>query len=157
MLCVSYQSVSPNHWSSVVIDGRQRDSSMKRNRNAWECLLFDDSCDIKVYILPIHQGTIKFYEWTCHKIKYEMETKKEPNYKELKTIVVVRVENIWEKTSIPIVERKRVKEMLKLYHLKDKNLLKSYSKIPDKKLKEFRRSSMALFDISTNKYKDISK
>lgn len=45
--------------------------------------------------------------------------------------------------------------MLKTYHSKCKNLLKSHPKIPDKKLVEFRRSSKALFDIATCKCKDI--
>jgi hypothetical protein len=37
--------------------------------------------------------------------KYENETKKEPTYKEIDTIIISRVENIWTKASIPIVER----------------------------------------------------
>jgi len=128
---------------------------MERTRNAWKCPLFGDSCDVEDNILPTYQDIMKFYEWTRHKIKYENETKKEPTYKEIETIVISRIENIWIKASIPIVERKRIKAMLKTYHSKCKNLLKSHPKIPDKKLVEFRRSSKALFDIATCKCKDI--
>jgi len=52
---------------------------------------------------------------------------------------------------------KRVKAMLQAYQLKCKNLLKSNPKIPPTKLEEFRRSSKALFDISTCKCRDINK
>ncbi|KAE9521573.1 hypothetical protein AGLY_018037 [Aphis glycines] len=128
---------------------------MERPRNAWKCPLFGDSCDVEDNILPTYQDIMKFYEWTRHKIKYENETKKEPTYKEIETIVISRIENIWIKASIPIVERKRIKAMLNTYHSKCKNLLKFHPKIPDKKLVEFRRSSKALFDIATCKCKDI--
>ncbi|KAF0728912.1 Uncharacterized protein FWK35_00032074 [Aphis craccivora] len=124
---------------------------MERTRNAWKYPLFGDSCDVEDNILLTYQDIMKFYEWTRHKIKYENETKKEPTYKEIETIVISRIKNI----SIPIVERKRIKAMLKTYHSKCKNLLKSHPKIPDKKLVEFRRSNKALFDIATCKCKDI--
>lgn len=130
---------------------------MARSRNTWKCPLFGETCDINDNMLPTYEDVMKFYEWTRRKIKYEKETKKEPTYKELETVVVARVEDIWVKASIPIVQHKRVNAMLKAYHSKCKNLLKSYPKIPEKKLEEFRHSSKALFDISTCKCKDIKK
>jgi hypothetical protein len=100
---------------------------------------------------------MKFYEWTRYNIKYHKRTKKEPTYKELETRVIIKIESIWTKASIPIVENKQIKAMLKAYNLKCKNLLKSNPKIPRKKLEEFRRKSKALFDISMCKCKDIYK
>ncbi|CAH0546980.1 unnamed protein product [Brassicogethes aeneus] len=105
-------------------------------------------------MLPTYEEVIKFYEWNRHKIKNDKETKKEPSYKELETVVVARIKEIWAKASIPIVQRKRVKAMLQTYHLKCKNLLKSNPKIPENK--EFRRSSKALFDISSCKCKEMN-
>jgi len=107
---------------------------MERSRNVWKCPLFGDACDIRDNRLPTYEEVMKFYEWTRHKIKYDMETKKEPTYKELKAIVVARIENIWTKSSIPFVKHKRVKAMLQAYHLKCKHLLKSNPKIPPRKL-----------------------
>lgn len=47
--------------------------------------------------------------------------------------------------------------MLKAYHLKCKNILKSHPKIPKKKLEEFRRTSNVLFDISSCKCKNMEE
>jgi len=61
----------------------------------------------------------------------------DPAQNKIETIVISRVEIIRSKASIPIVERKRVKAMLKTNHLcifKCKTLLKSHPKIPNKKL-----------------------
>lgn len=82
---------------------------MKRSRIAWKCTLIGDTCYIKDNMLPTYEDVMKFYEWTRYNIKYDKETKKEPTYKELETIVVTKIENIWTKASIPIVENKRIK------------------------------------------------
>jgi len=70
---------------------------MERTRNAWKYPLFGDSCDVEDNILLTYQDIMKFYEWTRHKIKYENETKKEPTYKEIETIVISRIKNVWIK------------------------------------------------------------
>lgn len=100
---------------------------------------------------------MKFYKWTRHTLKYERETKKEPTYKEIETIVVAKLMEIWAKSSIPTVEPKRMKVMLQTYHLKCKNILKSHPKIPENKLEEFRLGSKVLFDFSACKCRDILK
>ena len=45
----------------------------------------------------------------------------------------------------------RVQQMLKAYHLKFNNILKSQPKIPKMRLEEFLASSRVLFDISSGK------
>lgn len=108
--------------------------TMERTRNSWKCPLFGDLCELKDNILPTYEDVMKFYEWTRHTLKYERETKKEPTYKEIETIVVAK---ILAKSSIPTVEPKRMKVMLQTYHLKCKNILKSLPKIPETSWKSF--------------------
>ena len=100
---------------------------------------------------------MKFYEWNRHKIKRDNETNKEPTYKDIENIVVAKIEEIWSRASIPTAQHKRVKVMLKAYYLKCKKLLKSHPKIPENKLEQFRRTSKALFDISSCKCKNIDE
>lgn len=130
---------------------------MERTRTKWKCPLFGDSSDMKSSMLPTYEDIVNFYEWNRHKIKSENETNKEPTYKEIEDIVVAKMEEIWSKASIPIVQRKRVKAMLKAYHLKCKTILKSHPKIPQKKLEEFRHNIKILFDVSSCKCKNIDK
>ncbi|KAJ8728603.1 hypothetical protein PYW07_006299 [Mythimna separata] len=130
---------------------------MDRTREKWKCPLFGDTCDLKENMLPTYEDVMKFYEWNRRKIKLDKDTKKEPTYKEIEAIVVAKIVEIWGKASIPTIQLKGIKVMLKAYHLKCKNLLKSYPKIPEKKLEEFRRSSRVLFDISSCKCTNISE
>lgn len=129
---------------------------MERTRNSWKCPLFGVICDLKDNTLPIYEDVMKFYEWTRHKMKFENGTKKEPTYKELEAIVINKLCEIWNKASIPTVERKRMKVMLQNYHLKCKNILKSHPNIPENRLEEFRRGGKRLFDIASCKCLDIS-
>ncbi|KAF0706458.1 Uncharacterized protein FWK35_00034701, partial [Aphis craccivora] len=50
-------------------------------------------------------------------------TEKEPTYKEIETIVISRIENIWIKAYIPIVERKRIKAIIKKIPVREQNFL----------------------------------
>lgn len=130
---------------------------MENTRDKWKSPLFGDPCELKDNMLPTYADVMKYYEWVRRKIKLERNTKKEPSYKEIEAIVVTKVANIWKKASIPTIQIKGINVMLKAYHLKCKNILKSHPKIPQIKLEEFRRSSRVLFDISSCKCTDISK
>lgn len=130
---------------------------MDTTRKKWKCPLFGNTCDLKDNMLPTYEDVMKYYEWNRRNIKLDRDTKKEPTYKEIQAIVVSKITEIWGKASIPTIERKGINVMLKAYHLKCKNLLKSHPKIPTAKLDEFRRSSRVLFDISSCKCTDISK
>lgn len=107
-------------------------------------------------MLPTYEDIMKCYEWNRHKLKSDQNTKKEPTYKEIEAIVVPKITEIWTSASIPTVQQKVIKVMLKAYHLKCKNILKSHPKIPKKNLEEFRNASKVLFDISTCKCFEIT-
>lgn len=130
---------------------------MNRTRKAFKCPIFGDTSDLRDNMLPTYQEIIKCYEWTRFELKMSKNTKKEPNFQEVSNIVTEKVETLWKKASIPIISHVRVQQMLKAYHLKFKNILKSHPKIPKKRLDEFLDSSKFLFDISACKCKDFTK
>lgn len=130
---------------------------MERTRSKWKCALFGDVSDLNCNILPTYEDVIKCFEWNRHLLKHKKESLKEPSYKEVEDIVVRKIVEIWVKASIPTVQNKRVKVMLKNYHLKYKNILKSPTKTAKKKLEEFLVSSKTLFDISSCKCKNIDE
>lgn len=130
---------------------------MNRTRSTWKCPLFGDLSDLKCNVLPTYEDVMKFYEWSKHTNKRSKETNKEPTFKELVNIVALKIEHIWSKASIPTVQLKRIKSMLKNYHLKCKKIMKSYPKIPQKRLEEFLCNSKVLFDIAACKCKNINE
>lgn len=130
---------------------------MERTRNSLKCPLLGEISDIKDNMLPTYKEIMKYYEWARWQFKFDKGTKKEPTFLEIANIISTRIEEIWTKASLPIVSHTRVTQMLKSYHLKYKNLLESYPKIPEKTLEEFRRSSKVLFDISACKCKNLNE
>lgn len=130
---------------------------MNRTRKAWECPVFGTTSDLKNNMLPTYEDIIKCYEWNRLDIKMAKNTKKEPSFQEVADIVVEKIENIWKKASLPTVSHSRVQQMVKAYHLKYKNLLKSHPNIPKKRLKGFLASTKVLFDISPCKCLDFTK
>lgn len=51
---------------------------------------------------------------------------KEPAFAEISEFVVDKLEDIWNKASIPVVSRKRIVKLLQTYHTKYLNLLKPF-------------------------------
>lgn len=130
---------------------------MNRTRKSFKCSIFGDTSDLKDNMLPTYEEVIKCYEWTRFEIKNSKNTKKEPNFQEVADIVTAKIENIWRKASLPILSNVRVQQMLKAYHIKFKDILKSHPKIPKKRLEHFLASSKRLFDISSCKCSDFTK
>lgn len=130
---------------------------MQRTRSVFKCPLFGDVCEMKENVLPTYEDVVKYYEWTRHQLKLQSETAKEPIFGEIADIVVSRIENIWQTASIPTVTRTRIVQMLKAYHLKCKNLLKSIKRLSPDKLNSFQQSSKILFDISACKCKAFAQ
>ena len=123
---------------------------MEKTRSAFKCPLFGCIVDIKDNYLPTYEDVMKYYEWTRHQLKLQLETAKEPTFSQVADIVVPRIEGIW-----PTVTRTRIIQMLKAYHLKCKNLLKSIKKISPEKLESFRENGKLLFDIASCKCKEL--
>lgn len=99
---------------------------------------------------------MKFYEWVRQDLKVRNNTTKEPTFLEIADIVGTKIEELWIKSSIPIVTHKRVLQLLKSYHSKCYNLKKSLKKLKKEKLEEFRVQSRKLFDIAACKCKEFA-
>ncbi|CAH1968197.1 unnamed protein product [Acanthoscelides obtectus] len=130
---------------------------MPRTRSVFKCPVLGVICELKYNVLPTYDDVIKLYEWTRHQRKLRLETAKEPVFAEIADIVTSTIENIWQTASIPTVTRTRIIQMLKAYHLKYKNLLKSVQRVSEDKLERFRHSGRLLFDISACKCKEFIK
>jgi hypothetical protein len=122
-------------------------------RNATNCRLFGAFQELNEAKLPTYKEVMKFYNLVRHHLKMENNSKKEPTVYEVSEIVTRKVESLWEKASLPIITHARVLQLLKAYHAKCKNLIKSLKRLSEEKLQEFYTSSDKLFDLSSCKCK----
>ena len=111
--------------------------------------------------LPTYAYVMKFYNLTKQKLKYELNNKDPPHHN-VAEIVTTKVEQIWDKSSIPQVSHRRVQEMLNKYHKTFMNLLKPYKSRKDsgpyrEKISQFKNESKKLFDICSCKCSFISQ
>lgn len=97
---------------------------------------------------------MQFCAWTRFSKK---ETKKEPTFAEISEVVVDKLEDIWNKASIPVVSRNRIVKLLQTYHTKYVNLLKPFKSRQNdstyiNKIQSFKNeASLRLFDIAACK------
>ncbi len=126
-----------------------------RTRNFSNCPVFGAPCELPETQLPTYYDVMKYYLWVRYDLKPDI-TAKDPTVEEISVIVAGKVVEIWNKASIPTVINKRVLQMIRAYHDKYRNLMKSYKgrKTNEKyvkKLEEFKLESEKLFDISSCK------
>ena len=67
----------------------------------------------------------------------------------------LKVEDVWRKSSLPTVSHTRVIQLLKAYHLKWKNLIKSLKRLSADQKNDFIQHRRVLFDICSCKCKQI--
>ena len=84
---------------------------------------------------------------------------KNPSHFEISSKVTLQIELLWQKASLPTASHDRVQAMLKKYHEKCRNILKSYQTRKDKKnyklkLEELKQEASNLFDICTCECKE---
>ncbi|GBP49054.1 hypothetical protein EVAR_81614_1 [Eumeta japonica] len=130
---------------------------MSNNRQPHKCPIFGTIEDIKENVLPTYQDVMKCYEWNRLQVKIKNVSNKEPTFSEIAEIVTRKVEGVWQKASIPIVSHTRVIQLLKAYHSKCKNIIKSLKRLATEKKTEFLQQSEILFDICSCKCKIISQ
>lgn len=131
-------------------------------REKLNCAVFGAPKPLYESILPTFDDVMKLYLWIKHEIKSKKPVK-EPSFKEIATDVVVEVEKLWQKASIPTVSHTRVLQMLRCYHDKYRALIKNYRQRKDKtsltaKIQAFQHDAKSkLFDISACKCVDFQK
>lgn len=130
-------------------------------RNKLKCLIFGDAKELGNNVLPTYEDIMRYYLYVKHQMKPKI-TSKEPSISSIAEIVAIDIEKVWLKASIPIVSHTRVLQLIKMYHDKYRNLLKSAkSRINNKtfknKLENFQNEAKnSLFDIATCKCIDFS-
>ncbi|CAI6354827.1 unnamed protein product [Macrosiphum euphorbiae] len=124
-------------------------------RNKLKCFIFGDAKELSNNVLPTFEDVMQYYLFVKHKLKPET-TSKEPSVSSIAEIIAV-LEKVWLKASIPVVSHTRVLQMIKTYHDKYRNILKSAkSRINietfKKKLENFQSEAKnSLFDIAACK------
>ncbi len=109
-------------------------------------------------VLPTYQEVIKHYFWLRGSVPQTIE----PSFQEVGYLVVEKLVMIWRKTSIPIVSRSRIFQMLRSYHSKYRSLMKSAkhrqgSLSMKKNITTFQKHAVSsLFDLAACKCKDFN-
>ncbi|KAK0061523.1 hypothetical protein Bpfe_008905 [Biomphalaria pfeifferi] len=134
---------------------------MAVTRKKVSCVIFDAPSEMPDNQLPTYADVMKFYNLTKQRLKYELNNKDPPHHN-VAEIVITKVEQIWDKASIPHVSHRCVQEMLNKYHKAFMNLLKPYKSRKDsgpyqEKISQFKDESKKLFDICSCKCSYISQ
>lgn len=128
---------------------------METRRQSYQCPIFGSVEDIKDNLLPTYEDVMKCYEWNRLQLKISRNTIKEPSFLDIAELVSQKVEDVWRKSSLPTVSHTRVIQLLKAYHLKCKNLIKSLKRLSADQKNDFIQHSRVLFDICSCKCKQI--
>lgn len=118
-----------------------------------KCLVFGYSKDMDESVLPSYGDVMRNYLQVRNLLK--QRSKKDPSFDDVFSKLLPKIFKLWNKASIPVLSQKRVYDMLRNYHGKYRNILKSKGKKGsaafDKKLESFIADSMKLFDIAACK------
>lgn len=134
--------------------------SQIKTRQTTSCPVFGLPEKLPVSQLPTYNDVMKYYLF----IKYELKTDKttkEPTVHDISEKLAQEVLDIWQKASLPTVSRKRVLQLIRVYHDKYRSLMKPYHGRQtninyQQKINTFTAESHRLFDICSCKCKLIS-
>jgi len=104
-------------------------------------------------VLPTYSDVMKTYLLRKHELKSVSDIK-EPSFTAVANSVISQIENLWQKSSIPIISHQKVMEKLKPYNDKHRSLLRPYKGRQHNakykgKVEDFRAHSLLqLFDIA---------
>jgi hypothetical protein len=123
-------------------------------RKVTDCFVFGLPEELKPNVLPTYSQVMKFYFLIREQVKSSNHGK-DPAFTDIANVVAERVADLWKKSSIPTISHCRIVRILKSYHAKYKNILKSKNKSTESyrnKVKEFLEDAeKTLFDIATCK------
>lgn len=129
-----------------------------QTRQMLECPIFGSFSELSDLALPTYKDVMKCYCFIRHNLKAASE--KDPGVSEITEILIPKIERIWSKASIPIVSNLRISQMIKVYHGKYRNLLRSKGRKGSDKfesnLATFKAEAERLFDIAACKCQNIA-
>lgn len=131
-----------------------------KTRKQVNCVIFGTPQEFGGFVLPSYEFVMKYYLFVKHDLKPSAASK-EPTVAEIGEIVAQKLEDLWHKASIPIVSHTRILQMIRNYHDKYRNMLKSFKGKGSResyqlKLKAFQADARKLFDISACKCKEFN-
>lgn len=131
-----------------------------KTRQKVNCVIFGAPQNFSELVLPTYEDVMKFYLFVKQELKHT-PTSKEPTVSEIGETIATKLEDLWIKASIPVVTRARIMQMIRTYHDKYRNLLKSSKgkagrESYQRKVETFKRDSKKLFDIAACKCKNTN-
>ena len=130
-----------------------------KSRESAACVVFGAPRELPQNQLPTYADVMKLYNMTKKTLKEQVA--KEPSHRDISDVVLMEVEQLWEKASLPRLSHKRIQDMLKTYHgkyvalirvSKDRRNTETYKE----RMRSFKDNSNSLFDISSCKCEPIS-
>ena len=129
---------------------------IRKTRKNARCPVFGMPQELPENVLPTYQSVMRYYVLVKQRLKWN-NNNKDASVADIAQQVAVSVENIWLKSSIPLVSHKRVLNMIRSYHDKYMKLIKPLKGRQNdekyrRKIFEFREEgSSKLFDIAACK------
>ena len=113
-------------------------------RGKSSCPIFGATAKLPNYVLPTYIEVIRYFNQVRFNL---MVGNRNPSFLDIADPVILAVEKIWKKASIPTVSHVRIVQILRAYHTKYKSLLKPYkgrkrSNTYNTKLEAFRKEAL---------------
>src|SRR5688572_27098850 len=104
-------------WNKIMaeIEAVNKLKSTRTTRKVVTDPVFGAHSAMSPNVLPTYCDVMKAYLLRRQELKSVSDTK-EPSFTEVANSVINEIENLWQKSSIPIITHQRVMEKLKLYH-----------------------------------------
>jgi hypothetical protein len=94
-----------------------------KTRTKTKCPVFGTPQELSEIVLPTFESMMKYYLLVKHMLKSNYQNK-EPPVTEIAETVVVNIERVWLKSSIPLTSHTRVLQIIRAYHDKYRKLIK---------------------------------
>lgn len=128
----------------------------KQTRATTSMYIFGSEKDIlpeQTSVLPTYEEVIRCFQ--SIRLKLKGNGSKQPEVREVASIVATKIEEVWRKASLPTVVHKRVVEMILQYNNKYQTIIKPFkgrnTTFFTEKLETFKTDANRLFDICSCK------
>ncbi|KAG8172780.1 hypothetical protein JTE90_007564 [Oedothorax gibbosus] len=131
---------------------------MSHTRKQVNCPIIGSPRELSSIVLPTREDILRHYNWI--RLQKENAGQYKPKMCEIYEEIAAKVEQIWNKASVPVLHRVRIISLIKREHEKLLNLLKSYHGRKKNfnfqhKVQAFKKEAKALFDVAACKCNDF--
>lgn len=119
-------------------------------RSENNCPIFGSGCDLALNVLPTYEDILRYFLLVHHSKKGQYKDLVAESCEEVST----KLEEIWNRASIPIIDHRSIERRIRSYYDKYRSLLKPFKARKDvesyrQQLFRFRQNAQILFDIAT--------